>query len=401
MTLAACAHTRQCDKLAIRAEFFSIWSNLSPVSPVQIVFLLLAVVALMLALVFGLFRLKRAPAPATESSAAAAPPSIDTLPTRPPAAAVTPDEPVAELAARQDAMRRLRLLALSSELPPISADSALEDIAAKIRWTLATITDKPNYAPRRPMLLPKLVAAMNDDDVSRRELTGIIATDPALVGALLKLVNSPYYRTTAAPIESLDRAVALLGIEGMRALVAAALMQPVFQLDRSGFPLFGEITWAHTLSSAGAAESHAVMLESSDPFAAQLLALVAGLASIVIFRVAIDEYQSRQVQPDPRTLAALLDSQTAIVARQICGSWQLSERMDAAFADQTELPEGKITSLGRSLQFGHFLGALAVLHDHQQLDETEVEAALQTGDELAQSYQRIWNRRRTQNGTNP
>jgi len=360
------------------------------VSILQVVFLILAVLALMLALVFGVFRVRR--------SLTVAPAAMVVTDSEPLAAAApaTGEEPTEELNARFDAIQRLQSLALSLDLSaPIPVDAADEEIASKVRWLLSTITDKPNYVPRRPLLLPKLVQAMNNDDVSRRELSRIIASDPALTVSLLGLANSPFYRITATPIESLDRAVAVLGIEGMRSLVAAALMQPVFRVAGSGYLKFGDITWRHTLASATAAEAHAVMLESSDPFVAQLLSLLMGIATVVVFRVTVDEYQSQGAAPNARILMTLIDSQAASVARQVASSWQLSQRVDAALADQSAPQGAKISSLGRSVLFGRFLGALAVLHENQVIDDAAVNAALNSGGALAPAYQRIWARRLT------
>lgn len=356
----------------------------------QIACLVLAVLALVLALAFGVFR-SRSHQTAVANTPSAPPPASAAVA---PALPATQEEPAEELSARFEAMHRLQLLALSSNASPSIADAAAhEEVASKVRWALSSVTDKPNYAPRRPMLLPKLVQAMNNDDVSRRELARIIESDPGLAASLFRLANSPFYRISSAPIESLDRAVALLGIEGMRSLVAAALMQPVFKVDGGGFPKFGEVTWQHTLASASASESHAVMLESTDPFAAQLLTLMMGMSTIVVFRIAIDEYQSRRLPPNPKVLMTLMDSQVAPVARQVARSWQLSERVDAALADQSAPQGAKMSSLGRSLQFGRFLGALAVLHQQQVLDDTAVSAALRTGGSLASAYERIWARR--------
>jgi HD-like signal output (HDOD) protein len=363
------------------------------VNTLQIVCLVLAVSALMLALTFGVFRGRTQQTPA--AIAAPAPPSgsAASAPASAPAVPATQDEPPEELNARFEALHRLQVLALSSEGVPVGEVAAHEELASKVRWALSSITDKPNYAPRRPLLLPKLVQAMNNDDVSRRELARIIGSDPGLAAGLFRLANSPFYRVSTTPIESLDRAVALLGIEGMRSLVAAALMQPVFKVDGGGFPRFGDVTWHHTLASACAAESHAIMLESTDPFAAQLLALLMGLSSIVVFRVAIDEYQSRRLTPHPKVLMTLVDSQSATVARQVASSWQLSERVDAALADQSAPQGAKMSALGRSLQFGRFLGALVVLHQQQVLDDAAVIAALRTGGHLAPTYERIWAKR--------
>jgi hypothetical protein len=356
------------------------------VTLLQIVFLLLAVLALTLALSFGVLR-RKPPIPAAVTTQSPSRPSA------PPAMPATQDEPAEELSARFEAMHRLYRLALSSELQPGTDDALHEEVASKVRWTLSSITDKPNFAPRRPLLLPKLVQAMNNDDVSRRELARIISSDPGLAGSLFRQANSPFYRISTTPIESIDRAVALLGIEGMRSLVAAALMQPVFRVDGGGFPKFGDTIWQHTLSSAAAAESHAIMLESSDPFAAQLLCLMMGMAMTVVFRVTIDEYQSRHLLPGPKVLITLIDTQSWPVARQVAGSWQLSERIDAALADQGAPQGTKLTSLGRSLQFGRFLGALAVLHERHVIDDAAVSTALRTGGSLASAYERIWAKR--------
>jgi HD-like signal output (HDOD) protein len=377
-----------------RLKFFQFRLIYAAVSTLQIICLVLAVLALVLALAFGLFRSRtqRMPAavtPPLPASTSIAPAS-SALALAVPA---TQFEAPEELNARFEALHRLQLLALSSEAVPVGDLAAHEELASKVRWSLASITDKPNYAPRRPLLLPKLVQAMNNDDVSRRELARIIGSDPGLAAGLFRLANSPFYRVSTTPIESLDRAVAMLGIEGMRSLVAAALMQPVFKVDGGGFPRFGDITWQHTLASASVAESHAIMLESTDPFAAQLLALVMGLSSIVVFRVAIDEYQSRRLTPHPKVLMTLIDTQSAPVARQVASSWQLSERVDAALADQSAPQGAKMSALGRSLQFGRFLGALSVLHQQQVLDDAAVSSALRTGGQLAPAYERIWAKR--------
>ena len=120
----------------------------------------------------------------------------------------------------------------------------------------------------------------------------MIARDPALVGSLLKLANSPLYRRGSKPVESVDRALAVLGTNGTRSLVAAALMQPVFRAADGDSARFAEIIWEHTQRSAAAAELHAAAVESSDPFTAQLVALVMGLGAIVVYRRVLDQYAS-------------------------------------------------------------------------------------------------------------
>ncbi len=96
---------------------------------------------------------------------------------------------------------------------------------------------------RRPMMLPQLLRAVHDKKSTQHQLADIFARDPALAGNLLKVANSPVYRVSEDPVESLDRAVAMLGTDGLHSLIATALVQPVFKLAATDYPRFPEIVW--------------------------------------------------------------------------------------------------------------------------------------------------------------
>src|SRR3569833_1506561 len=308
-----------------------------------------------------------------------------------------PEPPVLQEAAvqildREDVFRRLRCLELGVEeigqpLPEhdwmvAAAIAAVEDAATQRR-----------YAPRRPNLLPQLMRAIADEDVSRRELAALIARDPSLVGALLKMANSAFYRVTYKPVESIERAVVILGSNGLRALMAAALMQPIFEVSSAaGFPRFADTVWEHALRSAHAAIPHAALVERADPFAAELLSLVSGLAEIVIFRAAVDNCSNWSQQGlDPLVRTSLLDSQSAAVAWRIGADWELSEMMMAALEEQMVASE-PTTPLGRSLRFGRCAGALAVLHTDAIIDDATVRMSLPEAGLSAAHLKCMWTR---------
>src|SRR6185295_5054895 len=247
----------------------------------------------------------------------------------------------------------------------------------------------------RPMLLPQLLRAVSDSDTSRRELSTMIAKDPALVGSLLKLANSQYYRASSQPVESVDRAVAVIGTEGIRSLIAAAVVQPVFQISGGTFAQFPEVVWEHTFLATNAAETYAAVVVNSDPFAAQLLALVNGLGAIVVFRIALDQYTANPgFRPDAATIVSLLDAHTARAARAVAASWELSGRILTALEDQ--LPESGVTTdptpLGRALKFGRFIAALAVLRNRGLIDEETAKASLKAVGGSGAHFERIWDR---------
>ncbi len=309
-----------------------------------------------------------------------------------------PEPPLLVAAAVQilsprDILRRLRELELGvsdlgQPLPEhdrivAAAVAAMDDAAAQRR----------NF-PRRPNLLPQLMHAINDEEVSRRQLTALFARDPSLVGSLLKMANSAFYRVTPQPVESIERAIVILGSDGLRSVIAAVLMQPIFNLPgKAGhFQRFPEIVWDHALRSAHAAIPHAAIVERAEGFAAELLSLISGLAEIVLFRAALDYWSSlpRQ-QPDPVVMASLISSHAPSFAWRIAESWQLSELMLAALEEQmVELDP--MTPLGRSLRFGRCAGALAVLHGNSVIDEATVRLSLPEAGLSSAHLQCMWTR---------
>ena len=357
----------------------------------RLILFLLALGALPLALI-ALLRSGRRPAPehTAVAGAAAAPPQAPRDADEPASAGASP--PVEVGAGFHE-------LAFGTPLKPPSAEPVHRQVAAAVDLLLTGPVLKPEYAPRRPLLLPKLVQAVNDENVSRRELAVLIAQDPALAGNLLRLANSAMYRVSAEPVESIDRAVALLGTSGIRSLMAAALLQPVFRTAAGELKRFPEVTWEHTQYAASAAEAYAAIIADEDPFAAQLLALLLGLGTILTFRACMDEYAARSATADAATLALLIEQHAATVASRIAHDWELSSRMLTALEEQSPYSRAASRSgLGQALGFGRYCGKVAVLRRAGRLDDDAALAAIRAGGYAGASCERIWARLAKQAG---
>jgi len=310
-----------------------------------------------------------------------------------------PEPPVLEAATIQILDRTQifkRLMELELGVPELGEPlPEHEAIVATALTAIGNAATQGKYAPRRPNLLPQLMRVVNDEDASRRELVALIARDPALVGSLLKMANSAYYRVSASPVESIERAVVMLGSDGLRSLIATALVQPIFETSMAGaFPRFPQVVWEHALLSAHAAIPHAALVERVDQFAAELLCLVTGLAEIVLFRAAMDHYASsarHKQQPAPVVMASLLASQSATFAWHIGANWELSELMLGALEEQMVSNE-PTTALGRSLRFGRCAGALAVLRTNKMIDDATARQSLPDGGMSAAHLKCMWKR---------
>lgn len=298
----------------------------------------------------------------------------------------SPEPPVLEAASVQvldgaQVLRRLRELELGLDVRAAEQrqeDSAHERVVAAALAAIGDPATQRHYFPRRPNLLPELIRAINDEHASVRKLVAIVARDPALVGNLLRVANSSFYRLTPQPVETIERAIVVLGSDGLRSVMAAALMQPIFQSSGAGGSVrFPESVWEHAVRSAHAAIPHAALVERANAFAAELLCLVSGLAEIVLFRAVLEHCPRSpgQKDVDPLVMAAILDSHAARFAWHIGAEWRLSEEMLAALEEQMAASE-PATPLGRSLRFGRRAGALAVLHANSVINAESVRISL-------------------------
>ncbi|MFO1425925.1 MAG: HDOD domain-containing protein [Steroidobacteraceae bacterium] len=365
----------------------------------------LAALALLGAILLSLWRRRLRPrAPAAHPRSAA--PTATPAPPVPPVVARAPTaaalesaprpavEPIAPAAPTpEDAQRQFDALAFGvpqlGPFPPPEHGRVVNAVLA----ALEDAVHQSRHLPRRPSIVPELLRATQDEASSRREIAAIIARDPALAADLLRMANSALYRVSPQPVESIDRAVSLLGTQGLRSLVAAAILQPMFRTPAGQFERFPQFTWDHAVLSGHAAETLAALAENEDPFAAQLLALLVALGRIVVFRVALEQYAADPaLRPSPEALALLVERQCAPVARRIAAGWELSERLVTALNDQSAPAAVNMSPLGRSIHLGRLLGTLALLAREGRTDPGAAQALARAAGVPPRLLERMWPR---------
>ena len=235
-----------------------------------------------------------------------------------------------------------------------------------------------DYFPRRPMLLPKLMQALNDSESTRNDIVRLILEDPTLAGNVLQRANSAFYRVSPEPVENVHRAVAMLGIEGLRGLMAAAILQPVFRVPRGYFENFATVTWEQAELTASAAEKCAKMIPEVDPFVAQLLGLLRMLANIVLFRLTMDKYRDQpNVLPRSEVFIKAIQTHRDRMAGLIAGTWELTDVSLRTLKEQEQRVSPSLMSpLGRCIYFGELCGALATLAAHDLSTDEDAHALL-------------------------
>lgn len=255
------------------------------------------------------------------------------------------------------------------------------EILRRMEAAIAQSVHQRDYFPRRPMLLPKLMQALNDPEVSRDAVVKLILEDPAIAGGVLQQANSAFYRVSPARVDSIDRAVWLLGTDGLRRLMATAIMQPVFRLPKGYFDSFAPITWEQAQRAAAAAEAYARHVAPCDAFVAQLLAALEPLARIVIFRLGMDKYREiPNVLPRTEVFIRTMQQHGADVALRIANAWEMSDLSISALQEQTQQRSPThMGELGRALYFARLTSSLALLAARKaQGDDDEYVSVLVT-----------------------
>ncbi|BBJ98771.1 HDOD domain-containing protein [Xanthomonas campestris] len=368
----------------------------------MLVIVLLAVVGV-LAIVLGVVAASRRGDPPAVSTADPAPVS-ESAPAAPDGAATAMPASTAEpraVMAEPPPMRPLlrRMYAAVMDTPSLAdADTAIDPAQATVLASAVSALDhvdmRPQLLPRRPHLLPQLMRAVNDPDASGRGIAAIIAQDPALAANLLRIANSALYRPQGGPLESLERAVVHIGTEGVRQIVAAAVMQPVLSLEGGLYARLPAAVWDYALRTATATAAY-VRERGGDTLSAQLAGLLQGLGAVVILRVLRDAYAEQPSVPYSLEVAAtLVDRHTAAVAKTIATAWELPAQLGTALDEQRPEHDSTLlaTSLGRALRYGRLAAALAMLARHGAETETHALSVLATLEPDEAANAALWQR---------
>ncbi len=138
---------------------------------------------------------------------------------------------------------------------------------------LKALVQKITDLPTLPAMMATITRLMQDPRTSAEELGRAIATDPALVSKVLKLVNSAFYGFPGR-ISTITQAIVILGFSTIRNVVLTTSVLKAFtcKLDQKGFDI--ETFWEHSLLTGAIARALAMERDANfieETFIAGLL----------------------------------------------------------------------------------------------------------------------------------
>jgi len=100
-----------------------------------------------------------------------------------------------------------------------------------------------------PAVAHRVMRTARKADASLRDMQQAVASDPVLAGRVVKMANSPLYARTAR-VDSLERAIQVLGFEGTRDVALALALSSVGS-DRTPW---GQHLWVHARAASMATQ---------------------------------------------------------------------------------------------------------------------------------------------------
>ena len=131
-----------------------------------------------------------------------------------------------------------------------------------------------------PSFLSELDKAMNDPRCSLERVAEIISGDIGLSVRLLKLVNSSFY-AFPSPIDTISRAVAVVGTKQLRDLAFTTAVLGAFDLKAHQISL--EKFWRHSIACGVVAKSIATYRRDSDLERYFLLGVMHDIGRLILF----------------------------------------------------------------------------------------------------------------------
>lgn len=211
------------------------------------------------------------------------------------------------------------------------------------------IYSKIEEIPTLSPLLQKIVGLIESRKADAHDVTEVISHDPSLTSKVLKVANSAYYGFPKK-IDSLDRAVVLLGFNMIRSLAMSIGFIKTFSSGKKSGRFSRERLWIHNLAVATVIKELAMKYgrqeESESLF---ITGLLHDIGKMVLDQFFTEEYQQALDEAGCLESASVCDAENRFfgmdhgeVGKILLKRWNFPGAICSLVAmdHKTEVPEG-------------------------------------------------------------
>jgi HD-like signal output (HDOD) protein len=219
---------------------------------------------------------------------------------------------------------------------------------------------------------------VNDPASTDRQISRLVGADPALTARLLKVVNSPAYRSQSK-IENIQTAVTRLGRQQVRNLVTALVMQQLYQAKGTQLTRQRLKTlWTHSAKVATLSYVLARRFTQLQPDQALLGGLIHDIGVLPILRRA-EAYP--ELANDAEALEEVISHLHTIIGPFILDEWNFSPELIAVASQHEDLwrSEGPEVTYVDVVIVANLHSYLGTQHHLTQKDWSEIPAFAKLG----------------------
>ncbi|MFM1894976.1 MAG: hypothetical protein RLZZ385_50 [Pseudomonadota bacterium] len=136
------------------------------------------------------------------------------------------------------------------------------------------------FMPSPPTGIIGLLKELDSADTNFTRIKDIAKEDPNIVGEIIRVSNSPLYLTRSGEITSLEKAIVLLGINGVAKVASLVMMRDTVNLESSRYRSQMRRLWSHCLNSAEACQ---LLGDGKQGFENFILGLIHDIGSVTVF----------------------------------------------------------------------------------------------------------------------
>jgi len=196
----------------------------------------------------------------------------------------------------------------------------VDTVESEIPQTVATLLQD---LPPTPAVMPRLMTLLHEPESSTDDVVELIAIDPGLAAAVLRISRSAFYGTRGQSVESLDDAILAIGFKEVYRLVALYSLSSMSHEPLRLYGLSVERFWQKSVACALAMEM--LCGEMGAPGATgYTIGLLHALGEVFVDRMA------QQPEPGTRPLIAFANPQS--IPDQECAATGFTQAQAAAWA---------------------------------------------------------------------
>lgn len=189
-----------------------------------------------------------------------------------------------------------------------------------------------------PHIVTRLAELINDEDSTLQDFEEVIRLDPTLVARLLNLVNSSYFGLRKN-IDSISRAVALLGMKNLHNIAVTDAIQGMLKTEIYS-PIFSaERLWLHSAASGICCKMIAERIFSINGDDAYLCGILHDIGLIVELETAQEKFLTviDKLEPGGPTILELeeeiIGTNHSQIGYLLAKEWQIADAIAQAIRD--------------------------------------------------------------------